>query len=143
MWRPAEARILIHNNIATFSPHFLSVLSPRTTNTMLSTLPILALLLLPYTICTLASPIPQSDLATTTPATQTTNAPGGQSPPDLSSTLGDLVIPQEERPENSTTATSSSRKIRSQPDLSTLLGDIGDFRLPSNITAGHVAKVAK
>lgn len=109
---------------------------------MLSSLPIIALLVLPYNICTLASPIPQSDFATTTQTTPTSNAPGGQSLPDLSSTLGDLVIPQEQRPENSTTTT-SSRRIRSQPNLSTLLGDLGDFRLPSNITAGHVAKVAK
>jgi len=109
---------------------------------MLSSLPIIALLLLPYTICTLASPIPQSDLATTTLTTQTSNAPGGQTVPDLNAALGDLVIPQEERPENNT-AVALTRRIRSQPDLSSLLSDIGDFRLPSNVTAGHVAKAAK
>ncbi|KAM0803543.1 hypothetical protein BDR22DRAFT_818742 [Usnea florida] len=58
---------------------------------------------------------------------------------DLESQIGDLTIPKPVA-KNITTAEINSR---SAPTYDTLLGDIGDFRLPSDITAGHVAKMAK
>ncbi|CAF9902917.1 MAG: hypothetical protein ALECFALPRED_000068 [Alectoria fallacina] len=63
-----------------------------------------------------------------------------QSASDLEGQLSDLVIPQEEAKNVTTTET---RSTRSAPDYATLLSEIGDFTLPSNITAGHVAKAAK
>lgn len=97
---------------------------------MLSTLPLIALFLVQYSTVTIEAP---------------TTSLGGSSTPiqsaaDLEGQLGDLVIPQEVA-RNETTA--ETRHSRSAPDYDTLLSEIGDFRLPSNITAGHVAKVAK
>lgn len=97
---------------------------------MLSTLPLIALFLVQYTSVTIEAP---------------TNTLGGgsssvQSASDLEGQIGDLVIPSEVA-RNVTTA--ENHKTRSAPDYATLLDEIGDFRLPSNITAGHVAKAAK
>lgn len=96
---------------------------------MLSTLPLMALFLVQYTSVTTEAP---------------THTLGGsssvQSASDLEGQIGDLVIPQEEERNVTTTET---RTTRSAPDYATLLSEIGDFTLPSNITAGHVAKVAK
>ena len=96
---------------------------------MLSTLPLVALFLVQYTMVTIEAPTPTLGGATTSVSTAA----------DLENELGDLVIPQEVR--NATTT--ETRKSRGMPDYATLLSDIGDFRLPSNITVGHVAKVAK
>ena len=97
---------------------------------MLSTLPLMALFLVQYTSVTIEAP------------TQTLGGASSsvQSASDLERQIGDLVMPQEEE-RNVTTA--ETRKLRSPPDYATLLSEIGDFRLPSNITAGHVAKAAK
>ncbi len=89
----------------------------------------MALLLVQYTSVTIEAPTPTD---------------GGlssiQSASDLEGHLGDLVIPQEEK-QNATTT--QIRKNRGVPDNAALLNDIGDFRLPSDVTVGHVAKVAK
>ena len=97
---------------------------------MLSTLPLIALFLVQYTSITIEAP------------TQTLGGGSSsvQSASELESQIGDLVIPEEEA-RNTTAA--NTRKIRSSPDYATLLSEIGDFVLPSNITAGHVAKAAK
>ena len=96
---------------------------------MLSTLPLIALFLVQYTSITIEAP------------TQTLGGSSSvQSASELESQIGDLVIPEEEA-RNTTAA--NTRKIRSLPDYATLLSEIGDFVLPSNITAGHVAKAAK
>lgn len=96
---------------------------------MLSTLPLIALFLVQYSTVTIEAP---------------TKSLGGsssiQTASDLEGQIGDLVIPQGVAQNMTTTKT---RKSRSAPDYATLLSEIGDFRLPSNITAGHVAKVAK
>ena len=36
-----------------------------------------------------------------------------------------------------------TRKVLKAPDYATLLNEIGDLRLPNNVTVGHVAKAAK
>ena len=96
---------------------------------MLSTLPLMALFLVQYTSVTIEAP------------TQTLGGSSSvQSASDLEGQIGDLVIPSEEA-RNVTTA--ETRKTRSAPDYATLLNEIGDFRLPSNTTAGHVVKAAK
>ena len=96
---------------------------------MLSTLPLIALFLVQYTKVTIEAP------------TQTLGGSTSiQSASDLESQLGDLAIPQQDA-RNVTTM--ETRTIRSAPDYATLLDEIGDFRLPSNVTAGHIAKVAK
>lgn len=96
---------------------------------MLSTLPLIALFLVHYTSVTTEAP------------TQTLGGSSSvQSASDLEGQIGDLVIPQEEERNVTTTET---RTTRSAPDYATLLSEIGDFTLPSNITAGHVAKAAK
>ena len=74
----------------------------------------------------------------------TMQAPVGGTPTDrttadLEGQLGDMTIPKPVA-ENTTTADINSR---SAPTHATLISEIGDFRLSSNITAGHVAKVAK
>ena len=96
---------------------------------MLSTLPLIALFLVQYSSVTTEAP------------TQTLGGSSSvQSASDLEGQIGDLVIPQEE---GRNTTTVETHTIRSAPDYATLLNEIGDFRLPSNITAGHVAKAAK
>ncbi|CAD6584174.1 MAG: hypothetical protein ASARMPREDX12_001541 [Alectoria sarmentosa] len=96
---------------------------------MLSCLPLIALFLVQYSTVTIEAP------------TQTLGGSSSvQSASDLEGQLSDLVIPQEEAKNVTTTET---RSIRSAPDYATLLSEIGDFTLPSNITAGHVAKAAK
>ncbi|MCJ1450022.1 hypothetical protein MMC28_000350 [Mycoblastus sanguinarius] len=90
--------------------------------------PLLALLLVQYTAVTQAAPTP------------TKVSPAYHTPPNLDTTLGDLVIPQEEA-SNDTAPTID--KTRSAPDFNTLLNEIGDFRLPTNITAGFVVKAAQ
>ena len=97
---------------------------------MLSTLPLIALFLVQYTSVTIEAPT-QTLGGSSTPV---------QSTSDLEGQIGDLVIPSEEA-RNVTTA--ENHKVRSAPDYATLLNEIGDFTLPSNITAGHVAKAAK
>ena len=97
---------------------------------MLSTLPLMALLLVQYSMVTIEAPVSTLGGATT-PV---------QSAADLEGQLGDLVIPQAER-QNSTAT--KARKIHGAASYTTLLNEIGDFRIPSNMTAGHVAKVAK
>ena len=64
---------------------------------------------------------------------------------DLEVELGDLVIPQAETQNITTTNTTITniRINRSVTDYDSLVNEIGDFRLPSNITAGDVARVAK
>ena len=96
---------------------------------MLSTLPLIAFFLVQYTSITIEAP------------TQTLGGSSSvQSASDLEDQLGDLVIPQEEARNETTIKTRNSQKA---PDYATLLNEIGDFKLPSNITAGHVAQVAK
>ena len=92
---------------------------------MLSTLSLIALFLVQYSSVTMQAPVGGT-------STDRTAA-------DLEGQLGDLTIP-ETVAKNVTTADINSR---SAPTYATLLSEIGDFRLPSNITAGHVAKVAK
>ena len=92
---------------------------------MLSTLPLIALFMVRYSPVTMQAPVSGTSPDRTTA--------------DLESQLGDLTIPKPVA-KNITTAEINSR---SAPTYDTLLGEIGDFRLPSNITAGHVAKVAK
>lgn len=98
---------------------------------MLSTLPLMALFLVQYTMVTIEAPTPTLGGATTSVSTAA----------QLEDMLGDLVIPQAAH--NNATKETRKSKSRGQPDYATLLSEIGDFRLPSNITAGHVAKVAK
>lgn len=96
---------------------------------MLSTLPLVALFLVQYTMVTIEAPTQTLGGATTVVSTAA----------DLENQIGDLVIPQAQH----NNATKKTSKTRSKLDYATLLSEIGDFRLPSNITAGHVAKVAK
>ena len=98
---------------------------------MLSTLPLMALVLVQYTMVTIEAPASNLGGATTSV----------QSAADLEGQLGDLVLPQEES--KNATATQTQKMHRNVPDYAALLNDIGDFTLPSNITAGHVAKAAK
>ena len=97
---------------------------------MLSTLPLIALFLVQYTSVTIEAPTQNLGGSTTSI----------HSASDLEGQIGDLVIPSQEA-RNVTTA--ETRKIRSAPTYATFLSEIGDFTLPSNITAGHVAKAAK
>ena len=97
---------------------------------MLSSLPLMALFLAQYTMVTIEAPTPTLGGSTTTVS----------SAADLENELGDLVIPQQETTKNTTSSSYTSRTVT---DYASLLHDIGDFRLPSNITVGHVAKVAK
>lgn len=109
--------------------HHLHQPHPYRISTMLSTLPLIALFLVQYTKVTIEAP---------------TQSLGGStsihSASDLEGQIGDLAIPPEEA-RNVTTV--ETRKTRSAPDYATLLNEIGDFTLPSNITAGHLVKVAK
>ena len=131
---------------------------------MLSSLPVLTLLIIHFTSLAQASPIPQNPPGTNAPA-----GPPITSAADLTATLGDLVIPQKEtssnlapandtistpQPDTSSNPTQASdsvstppinqNQVRSPPmGLSRLVEDIGDFRLPSNVTAGHVVQAAK
>ena len=99
---------------------------------MLFSIPLLALVATQLTPICQAAPVPQSDIST--------NAPAGPPITDLSATLGDLVIPQEEHSNDTTT----TKKERSAPvDMSRLVEDLGDFQLPSNVTAGSVARAVK
>ena len=97
---------------------------------MLSTLPLIALFLVQYTSVTIEAPTQTLGDSSSVPSAS-----------DLEGQIGDLVIPQEEARNATVLATRKSQK--SAPDYATLLNEIGDFRLPSNITAGHVAKAAK
>jgi len=126
-------------NISTTTEQYQTITSTQksitlhTTHTMLFSIPLLALLATHLTSVTQAAPLPQSDVST--------NAPAGPPITDLSASLGDLVIPQEEHSNDTAPAT---KKERSQPmDFSRLVQDIGDLRLPSNVTASSVAKAAK
>lgn len=92
---------------------------------MLSTLPLIALFMVRYSSVTMQAPVSGTSPDRTTA--------------DLENQIGDLTIPKPVA-KNITTAEINSR---SAPTYDTLLGEIGDFRLPSNITAGHVAKAAK
>ena len=96
---------------------------------MLSTLPLMALFLVQYTMVTIEAPTQTLGGSTSVSSTA-----------DLEGQLGDLVIPQEQTLNTTTTET---RRSRSVSDYASLLNEIGDFRIPSNITAGHVAKIAK
>ena len=98
---------------------------------MLSTLPVMALFLVQYTMVTIEAPVP---------ATLGGSTAVVSSAADLEEQIGDLVIPQAERNNTNTTDT---RKYRSTPNYATLLSEAGDFRLPSNITAGHLTKAVK
>lgn len=103
---------------------------------MLSSLMRLALLAVYLTSVTQASPLPQNP--------PNTNAPAG--PPmttaaDLGASLGDLVIPQKEAANVSAPTTNGERSA--PMDLNRLVEDLGDFRLPSNVTVGHVVQAAK
>lgn len=102
---------------------------------MLSSLPLFVLLALRFTSVALAAPLPQ-DIATNAPA-----GPPMRTTADLDADLGDLVIPQEE---HSNSTASAITKIRSAPpDFATLVDEIGDFQIPSDATAGSIARAAK
>ena len=64
---------------------------------------------------------------------------------DLSASLGDLVIPQEEHSENSndTASTVKMQRAAEPPSLDELLDDIGDFQVPSNVTARSLVQAVK
>ncbi|KAL9134599.1 MAG: hypothetical protein Q9175_004213 [Cornicularia normoerica] len=96
---------------------------------MLSTLPLIALFLVQYSSVSIEAPAQTLGGSSSVPSAS-----------ELEGQLGDLVIPQEQTRNVTTTGT---RSIRSSPDYATLLNEIGNFKLPSNITAGHVAKAAK
>ena len=98
---------------------------------MLSTLPLMALFLAQYTMVTIEAPTPTLGGST---ASISTSA-------DLENELGDLVIPQQETAKN--TSNSEDPKARAVTDYASLLNEIDDFQFPSNITVGHMAKVAK
>ena len=100
---------------------------------MLSTLPLMALVLVQYTMVSIEAPVAATLGGATTSV---------QSASDLEDQIGDLVLPQEES-KNTTATTAASKQHRGVPNYATLLEEIGDFTLPSNITAGHVAKAAK
>ena len=97
---------------------------------MLSTLPMMALLLVQYSMVTIEAPV-QTLGGASTPI---------QSSADLEGQIGDLTLPASE---SSNATKTTTRTSRSAPDYATFLNDIGDFRLPGNITAGHLAKAAK
>ena len=99
---------------------------------MLSTLPLMALVLVQYTMVSIEAPTPTLGGATTSVQTAS----------DLEGSLDDLVIPQQES-KNTTSTEIQKQQHRAVTDYASLLNEIGDFTLPSNITAGHVAKVAK
>ena len=126
-----------HIKPLTISQSIIHPLSISHTHIMLSSLPLCLLLLLHLTSTTHAAPLPQGDV--------TSNAPAGPPITDeagLSSSLGDLVIPQEES--SNTTATATKKERDTPPmDYSRLVDDIEDFRLPTNITAGSVVNAVK
>ena len=97
---------------------------------MLSSLPLMALILVQSSMVTIEAPVPTLGGSTTSVT----------SAADLEVELGDLVIPQAERPNTTLT---QIHKDRSVTDYTSLLNEIGDFRLPSNITVGLVARAAK
>ena len=108
---------------------------------MLASLPLVALFLLQYSMVTIEAPV--STLGGASTPVQTYS--------DLESSVGDLVIPQEQQNVTATETRNAkkamdatkTRKVVKAMDYTTLLNDIGDFRLPSNMTVGHMAKVAK
>lgn len=97
---------------------------------MLSTLPLMAIILVQSSMVTIEAPVPTLGGSTTSVS----------SAADLELELGDLVIPQAQRPNTTLTQT---HKNRSVTDYTALLNEIGDLRLPSNVTVGLVAKAAK
>ena len=99
---------------------------------MLSTLPLMALFLVQYTMVTIEAPTPTLGGST---ASISSSA-------DLENELGDLVIPQQESAKN--TSNSGDAKARAvTTDYTSLLDQIDDFQFPSNITVGHMTEVAK
>ena len=103
---------------------------------MLSSSPLCILLALHFTTSQ-AAPLPQRDASTNAPAGPPITDEAG-----LSGSLGDLVIPQQES--SNTTATATKRERDAPPmDFSRLVNDIGDFRLPTNVTAGSVVNAVK
>ena len=74
-------------------------------------------------------------------ATLGSNSKPFSSSSDLDGEWGDMGVPEEEREGNPTNM--DSPKTRIVTDYGSLLNDVGDFRPPNNISAGHVAKVAK
>ena len=100
---------------------------------MLSTLPLMALVMVQYAMVSIEAPTPGTLGGATTAV---------QSASDLEGQLDDLVIPQQES-KNTTATNIQKQQHRTVTDYASLLNEIGDFMLPNNITAGHVAKVAK
>ena len=93
----------------------------------------LALLAVHFASVTQAIPLPQSVNAPAGPA-MTTSA-------ELSNTIGDLVIPQEEG--SNTTATAVHKERSAPTNLDDLMEDLGDFKIPANVAANSVVKAVK
>ena len=91
----------------------------------------MALFLAQYTMVTIEAPTPTLGGSTSSISTAA----------DLENQLGDLVIPQEQTAKN--TSNSEDSIARSVTDYSSLLKQLDDFQFPSNITVGHMVKVAK
>lgn len=96
-----------------------------------------ALLAIHLTSTVQAVPVPQNPPGTNAPAgpSMTTSA-------DLSASIGDLVIPQAEHSNNTASEVKMEREA-APPSLDEFLGDIGDFQMPSNVTARSIAQAAK
>ena len=103
---------------------------------MLPTLPLLALFAVNLTPFAHAAPVPQSVGSTNAPA-----GPGMTTGAELSNTLDDLVIPQAEAKNDTAAAVPDARRAPSSGTK--LVEEVGDFTIPSDVTASHVAEVAK
>ena len=122
---PSDIDKLIKATLYAYQHPYLHLIS-----IMLSSLPLMALILVQSSMVTIEAPVPTLGGSTTSVT----------SAADLEVELGDLVIPQAERPNTTLT---QIHKNRSVTDYTSLLNEIGDLRLPSNITAGLVARAAK
>lgn len=105
--------------------------------TMVSSLSLFILLASQITSVTLAAPLPQSAVAANKPA-----GPPMTTAADLMNNLGDLVIPQEQH-SNETSTQPMAEKRSPTADFASLEEALGDLKLPSDTTAASIAEAAK
>lgn len=125
---------LVHNNLVFH--HLTNILTLHIFK-MVSSLSLLMLLASQITSVTLAAPLPQSAVAANQPA-----GPPMTTAADLMDNLGDLVIPQAQH--SNETSTEPMTEKRSPPaDFASLEEALGDLKVPSDTTAASIAEAAK
>ena len=97
---------------------------------MFRSLPLLALILVPYSATTLAAPEPHTNLAMG-PTT-------AEAPAELDTALSDLMMPREDAESNN----SPSIKMECRQDTQ-FIEEYGQFNLPCNISAVNVTLAMK